>query len=129
MNDQLLIIRIKSNKGQTHFYKTWQILADKKEVNLKEIPNFEHNTISSLTKEYDLQALKPYIIYTFEIVQKYRRKDIIESRIQNETEYGFFMQLLKLFDINEKESEKVESINIVYDQYTGQYTLLALNNN
>jgi len=48
-------------------------------------------------------------------VQKYRRKDLIESRIQNENEYGFFMQLLKLFDLNEKESEKVESINIVYD--------------
>lgn len=52
-------------------------------------------------------------------MQKYRRKDIIENKIQNENEYGFFMQLLKLFDMNEKESEKVEGINIVYDQYTG----------
>jgi len=59
--------------------------------------------------------LKPYIIYTFQIVQKYRRKDLIENKIQNENEYGFFMQLLKLFDMNEKESEKVEGINIVYD--------------
>ena len=63
--------------------------------------------------------MKPYIIYTFDINQKYRRKDIVESKIQNESEYGFFIQLLKLFEINEKESEKVESINIVYDQYTG----------
>ena len=59
--------------------------------------------------------MKPYIIYTFQIVQKYRRKDLIENKIQNENEYGFFMQLLKLFDMNEKESEKVEGINIVYD--------------
>jgi hypothetical protein len=90
--------------------------------------DFDTLSIAALNKEYELQSLKPYIIYTFQIVQKYRRKDLIENKIQNENEYGFFMQLLKLFDMNEKESEKVEGINIVYDQYTGQYTLLALSN-
>lgn len=90
--------------------------------------DFDQDSIVDLSWEYELSKLKPYIIYTFDIVQKYRRKDIVESKIQNESEYGFFMQLLKLFEINEKESEKVESINIVYDQYTGQYTLLALHN-
>ena len=77
--------------------------------------DFDTLSIAALNKEYELQSLKPYIIYTFQIVQKYRRKDLIENKIQNENEYGFFMQLLKLFDMNEKESEKVEGINIVYD--------------